>query len=112
MMDACTNILNFDRAELEAELVEAIAVEPYRARQLIPWLYRKRTSDFSIMTDMARDVRDLLSAKYIVKRPVIGEVKVSLDGTRKFLIELEDGKKVESVLIRQPERYTLCVSSQ
>jgi 23S rRNA (adenine2503-C2)-methyltransferase len=111
-MPGARAILRFSRPELEQELVNELALEPYRARQLFPWLYKRRVRDFSGMTDVARDARELLAGSYEITRPVLDTVAVSKDGTRKFLFALDDGSKVETVLIHQPARWTLCVSSQ
>ena len=111
-MDEPIDLLNFSRPELEAELRSALGVEPFRARQLVQWIYRKRVREFSAMTDIAQNVRTALAARYVISRPEAAEVRHSSDGTKKFLFALADGSKVESVLIRQPTRYTLCISSQ
>lgn len=106
------DILNFDREELAAELGSALQLEPFRARQIVRWIYRERARDFSMMSNIAKVVREALAERYRIYRPEIESVQLSKDGTRKYLMRLEDGALVETVLIRQPKRYTLCVSSQ
>ncbi len=106
------DILNMDRAELAEDLQSSLGVEPFRARQLVQWLYRYRHRSFDEMTNISRQVRDQLASRYYIYRPEIDIVQLSSDGSRKFLFVLEDGSKVETVLIKQPTRYTLCVSSQ
>ena len=105
-------ILDFDRDELAADLKSRLGLEPFRARQLIQWLYRRRHTSFDAMTDIAQSVRDQLAANYTVYRPKPVTIQLSKDGTRKFLFKLDDGAAVETVLIKQPKRYTLCISSQ
>lgn len=107
-----TELLNFDRAELEAELSAELGLQPYRARQLMKWVHRRRSRDFGEMTDIAGSVRATLNERYNIFRPEIRSVEQSADGTRKYLMALTDGSLVETVLIKQPSRYTLCVSSQ
>ncbi len=106
------DLLEFDRKELGAELAEKFGFEAFRSRQLISWLYRRRVRSFDSMTDISKDAREQLEANYFVSRPKIEEVQQSKDGTRKYLFRLADGNLIESVLIKQATRYTLCVSSQ
>lgn len=105
-------ILDFDRDELALDLKSRLGLEPFRARQLIQWLYRRRHTSFDKMTDIAQEVRNKLAANYKIYRPEAVTIQLSKDGTRKFLFRLEDGALVETVLIKQPKRYTLCISSQ
>lgn len=111
-LEPLVDILNFDRAELAADLQASLGVEPFRARQLVQWLYRYRHRNFDEMTNISRSVRDQLASRYYIYRPEVDVVQLSSDGSRKFLFVLEDGSKVETVLIKQPTRFTLCVSSQ
>lgn len=106
------DILNFDRTELATELSNSMGLQPYRAKQIIQWVYRRRVRDFSSMTDITRPVREELGNRYRIFRPEIASVQLSKDGTRKYLMRMDDGSLVETVLICQPKRYTLCVSSQ
>ena len=106
------NILEFDREELVCELEESLAFEPFRARQLMNWLYRRGATSFEEMTDISKEARTALARTYFIYRPDKKLVQKSKDGTRKYLFGLEDGKAVESVYIHQPARYTLCISSQ
>jgi 23S rRNA (adenine2503-C2)-methyltransferase len=106
------DILEFCREELARELGETLGFAPFRSRQLIQWIYRHRSKDFDSMTNIAKDARKLLSENYSIYRPKITDIQRSIDGTRKYLFELSGGDMVESVLIAQPTRYTLCISSQ
>lgn len=105
------DLYNLDRQELIADLA-TLGLEPFRAKQLVAWLYRERVVDFGVMTDIAKSARALLAERYDLPRPKPVAVQQSRDGTRKYLFELADGSQVESVLIHQPTRYTLCISSQ
>lgn len=106
------DLLNFDREELTTELSSRFELESFRARQLVNWLYKRRITDFEQMTDISKIVRDQLAEVYTISRPKPVTIQKSKDGTRKYLFELSDGSRVESVLIAQATRYTLCVSSQ
>ncbi len=105
-------LLNFDQTELAAELHSSVGLPPFRARQIVQWVYRRRVRDFSRMTDISAPLRSQLESRYTIYRPEIDTVELSKDGTRKFLFTLEDGSKIETVHIKQPKRFTLCVSSQ
>ncbi|MEW6719317.1 MAG: 23S rRNA (adenine(2503)-C(2))-methyltransferase RlmN [Thermodesulfobacteriota bacterium] len=98
-------------AELEAFLARW-GKERYRGRQLSRWIYHKLADDFGEMTDLSKEFRALLSASCRISAPPAEHTDASADGTEKYLFRLEDGEAVESVLIPDEERRTLCVSSQ
>ncbi len=110
-----TSLIGLDRAEL-AERMAALGVPErqrrMRARQLWSWLYVRGETDFSAMTDIAKDLRAKLAANFTLARPTIVTEQVSLDGTRKWLLRLADGKEIETVYIPEEDRGTLCISSQ
>jgi 23S rRNA (adenine2503-C2)-methyltransferase len=106
-----TNILNVTREELVGWLVER-GIAAYRAGQILKWVYRRQKDDFAEMTDIAKDIRGLLSHHFRIPRLDVRAVQTSSDGTRKYLFGLEDGASVESVLIMERDHSTLCVSSQ
>ncbi len=83
-----------------------------RVSQLWSWVYVHGATDFSAMTDVAKDLRHALAARFTLARPEIVTEQVSIDGTRKWLLRLDDGKEVETVYIPEEGRGTLCVSSQ
>ncbi|MCB0359322.1 MAG: 23S rRNA (adenine(2503)-C(2))-methyltransferase RlmN [Bdellovibrionales bacterium] len=111
-MVANEHILGLDRAELAALMNQRFELPPFRARQLIRWLHKKGVRSFDEMTDIAAPLREQFAEEFAIFRPEIVSRQVSRDGTQKFLFRLEDGCEIESVLIKQPTRYTLCVSSQ
>lgn len=95
------------------EFIRSLGKERYRARQLFRWVYKKGASDFELMTDLSKSFREELSG--IARIGSIREVRrlTSRDGSAtKFLLELEDGERVESVLIRDEDRRTVCLSCQ
>lgn len=97
--------------ELEG-FVQSLGERPFRGRQIMRWLYRKGVEDLGCMTDLPRAFREELSQRARISRLKPLSEEVSRDGTRKFLFELEDGNCIESVLIPEGERLTLCVSTQ
>ena len=109
--DRRTDLKGMTLPELETFLAPW-GKERYRARQLYRWLYRKSVDAFDGMTDLSREFRGLLSSSCRISAPPAERVQVSADGTEKFLFRLEDGEAVESVLIPDDDRRTVCVSSQ
>ena len=83
-----------------------------RVSQLWSWIYVRGETDFAAMTDIAKELRAELAAHFTVARPGIVSEQVSVDGTRKWLLVLADGKEVETVYIPESDRGTLCISSQ
>jgi 23S rRNA (adenine2503-C2)-methyltransferase len=112
---ARTNLLGMTRAELEA-FVGGFGAKPYRARQLLKWIYRRGEHDFSRMTDLAKDFRAALAERATVSVPEIVAARTASDGTRKWLLRMpgaSGGEQViETVFIPEPGRGTLCISSQ
>lgn len=106
-----TDLKGIPLPELEA-FFSSWGKERYRARQLSRWIYRRHVEEFSAMTDLSREFREELLRSCRVSSPPAERVETSSDGTEKFLFRLEDGETVESVLIPEEERRTLCLSSQ
>ncbi|MCD6505981.1 23S rRNA (adenine(2503)-C(2))-methyltransferase RlmN [Candidatus Poribacteria bacterium] len=112
MMTDKVNLMGLSREELES-LVESWGEPRYRARQIMVWLYHKRIDDFDAMTDLSKKFRALLRDRaYVPHLEIIAKERSSIDGTTKYLFELEDGNRIESVLMFDRNRVTLCVSSQ
>ncbi|HEY0939462.1 MAG TPA: 23S rRNA (adenine(2503)-C(2))-methyltransferase RlmN [Steroidobacter sp.] len=116
---AKTNLLGLTRTELEA-FVANMGEKPFRARQLMKWLYKRHIADFEQMTDLAKSFRAKLREVAEVVVPEITLTQVSSDGTRKWLLAMpsqngaSEGVKqgIEMVFIPEPGRGTLCISSQ
>jgi 23S rRNA (adenine2503-C2)-methyltransferase len=105
------NLLGLPKAELEA-FVGELGSKPFRARQLMHWLYKRGEGDIAAMTDLAKDFRAQLLERAEVKLPEIVKVQVASDGTRKWLLSGGNGQAFEMVYIPEEERGTLCISSQ
>lgn len=98
--------------ELE-ELVLSWGEKRYRARQLMLWLYHRRAETFDEMTDISKSFRGKLNElAYISQLKLLAKETSKVDNTTKYLFELEDGKKIESVLMYDSNRLTCCVSTQ
>lgn len=94
------------------EFVVSLGLKPFRAGQIFAWLYRPGIRDFDQMTDIAKEVRQQLAEVAMVSHLEVAKEECSADGTIKFGLLLADGEIIESVLIPEEERHTLCVSSQ
>jgi len=106
-----TNLLDLPRPQLAA-LIERLGSKPFRARQLMSWIYKRGTSAFADMTDLAKELRARLGACAEVRAPQIVSLQHSADGTRKWLLEADASQAFEMVFIPEPDRGTLCISSQ
>jgi 23S rRNA (adenine2503-C2)-methyltransferase len=84
----------------------------YRARQLLKWLYSQNAEHFEAMTDLSKDFRGWLAENARLSRVNREKILTDTDGTRKLLLRLHDGERIECVLIDEGERLTLCLSSQ
>jgi 23S rRNA (adenine2503-C2)-methyltransferase len=108
-------LFGLGRAELGARL-RALGVPERQTRmrvsQLWSWLYVRGATDFDAMTDIAKELRSELAEAFTLARPSIVTEQVSVDGTRKWLLHLDDGKEIETVYIPEEDRGTLCISSQ
>lgn len=105
------NLLALTEPALE-RFVKDLGWPKFRARQILRWLYQERTRDIERMTDLSKAERARLAALAVIDRVDECEVRRSSDGTRKFLLRLEDGLLIESVLIPDADRLTLCLSTQ
>jgi 23S rRNA (adenine2503-C2)-methyltransferase len=106
-----TNLLDLLPAELES-LVESLGAPRYRGRQVAGWIYRRGVTDFVMMSDLPRDVRDALARCSYIGIPEVERCTPSQDGSRKFVLRFPDGARVQSVLMPDDDRLTLCLSSQ
>ena len=105
------NIKDLSLREFETRLVES-QQPPYRARQIWQWLFQKRVTSFAEMTNLSASLRAQLSEEFSISRLQTVRKSESRDGTVKFLFGLSDGEGIESVLIPETKRLTLCISTQ
>jgi 23S rRNA (adenine2503-C2)-methyltransferase len=107
----CTNLLGLPRPQLTAYVAQ-LGSKPFRARQLMNWIYKRGAGSFADMTDLAKELRARLTAAAEVRAPQIVSVQRSADGTRKWLLKADAAQAFEMVFIPEPDRGTLCISSQ
>ena len=105
------NLLGLSGEELLA-FVASIGQRPYRARQLMHWMHRRHVLDFNEMTDLSLPLRAELAAAATLETPRVQSEERSDDGTIKWLLDVGGGQAVETVMIPEPKRTTLCISSQ
>ncbi|MFU7528183.1 23S rRNA (adenine(2503)-C(2))-methyltransferase RlmN [Qipengyuania sp. ASV99] len=96
----------FEEAGLDARQAKL------RAKQVFHWLYHRGVTDFAAMSDIAKTMRPWLTERFVIGRPNVVEAQHSSDGTRKWLLQTDDGHDFEMVFIPDADRGTLCVSSQ
>ena len=106
-----TNLLGLPKAELESFVAE-MGSKPFRARQLMNWMYKRGEGDITAMTDLAKDFRAELVLRAEVAVPEIVKTQIASDGTRKWLLSGGNGQAFEMVYIPEEDRGTLCISSQ
>ncbi len=111
MQQTKIDLRNLDQQGL-VQFVESLGQPAFRARQMLPWLYRQGVREIFQMTDLAKSFRALLEQQAYISQFADPLLEKSSDGTVKFGFRLHDGQVIESVLIPEPDRNTLCISSQ
>jgi 23S rRNA (adenine2503-C2)-methyltransferase len=106
-----SNLLGLTRPQLE-QFCETLGSKPFRARQLMNWLYKRGCGRFEDMSDLAKDFRARLAEVAEVTAPEIMRVQRASDGTCKWLLRADVGQAYEMVYIPETDRGTLCISSQ
>lgn len=105
------DLKNLSPSELN-EFLKSFGKERYRSIQILRWLYQKGAQSFDEMTNLSKRFRRELSQASLISTLCPLRVEQASDGTRKFLFQLEDGNRIESVLIPDKTRLTLCLSTQ
>lgn len=105
------DLFSYPLATLEKELVSAGQTR-YRATQLYQWIYEKKVLSFDEMSDISKSFRETLKNEYSLDLPKIFKRQDASDGTMKLLLEMADGAKVETVLMRYDYGNVVCVSSE
>jgi len=106
-----TNLLGLDRAGLEM-FFESIGEKKFRATQVMKWIHQLGVTDFQQMNNLSKELRNRLAETSCVQNLQVSKDQISKDGTRKWLLQLQDGNHIETVFIPEDDRGTLCVSSQ
>jgi 23S rRNA (adenine2503-C2)-methyltransferase len=105
------NLLDYDRQGLR-DLFGQLGEKPYRAEQVMKWIYHRHVTDFSQMTDVGKALRDKLQSAVEIVPPQTMLEKQAADATHKWLLGMDGGSAIETVFIPESGRGTLCVSSQ
>ena len=108
---AMLNLLDLDRQGLEDYFSE-LGEKSFRASQVVQWIHQKGVTDFHQMSNLSQALRDHLQSNTVIHPPEVVYDATSADGTRKWLLQLDDGNRIETVYIPEDDRGTLCVSSQ
>jgi len=106
-----TNLLELDLPEMEAFFLR-LGSKAFHGRNVFKWIHKHGVTDFAAMTDISKRLRTELQARATVRLPRLVFEQPALDGTRKWLLELADGQRIETVYIPDDGRSTICVSSQ
>jgi len=104
-------VIGASRDDLRGFLA-GIGAPPYRADQVLRWVYRAGAVDFAAMTNLSRSLRSTLAERAALLTSCVADAAESGDGTRKLLIALCDGAAVEAVAIPEGHRHTACISTQ
>lgn len=106
--------INIKSIKLEdlKEIMEEMFQKKYRGTQIYKWLWQKGVNDFEIMSDIGKEERNKLKEKFYISEMKLISKMESKDGSIKFLFELEDKEKIESVFIPDENRRTVCISTQ
>lgn len=111
-MNTPTNDIRDLSFEELVKYFETIGEKSFRATQIFEWIYKKGAWSFDEMSNLPKDLRERLKKDFILKPNTIVEKQTSEEGTTKFLFDLKDHEKIESVLIPTPTRTTACISTQ
>ena len=106
------DILSLNHQQLQDEMVRC-GEKSFRGKQIYDWLHVKLVDDFSLMTNLPESLREFLRSNYQITRlALVKQQESKVDGTIKFLFELEDGNLIESVLMPYHHGNSVCISSQ
>lgn len=106
-----TNLMGLDR-QMMIDYFESISEKSFRAKQVMQWIHQYGVVNFEEMTNISKVLRETLSQQCEVTLPSIISDKLSVDGTRKWLLDVGKGGAIETVFIPEETRGTLCISSQ
>ncbi len=111
MSDSQLNFKDLTFDELEAWCV-AQGQNRFRARQLFHWIYQKQVKSFDEIANLSKAFKEILKNSFYLSQLKRDQVRLSQDGSLKYLLQLSDGRQIESVLMPHKSHYTVCVSSQ
>jgi 23S rRNA (adenine2503-C2)-methyltransferase len=105
------NLFGLDRAGV-AGLFDVLGERRYRTTQVLKWVYHRGVREFAAMSDLSKQLRSRLAEVAVLRLPEVIDARRSADGTRKWVLRVDGGSAVETVLIPDRGRNTLCVSTQ
>ena len=111
MLDHTIDLAGLEPHDLE-QVVVRLGGPKYHARQLFQWIHKRGVTEVALMSDLGRDLRAQLADEFEILTPRVVRTERSTDGTTKLLLELADGKQIESVFIPDTPAQTFCISSQ
>lgn len=100
------------KTDLSELLKKHFNAPKFTASQLFEWVYKRGVSDFSLMTNLSKELRAKMESLFSFEEAKKIEREISMDGTRKYLFQVSKDHQVETVMIKQTKRMTLCISSQ
>ncbi len=105
------NLLGYSKSDMENLMLD-LGRQKYKGRQLYKWLYQIGQTDFDQMTDLKSDLREKLKKKFLFEGLTLANLAISKDGTEKYVFELDDKSLIETVMIPEGDKRTICISSQ
>ncbi len=105
------NLMGMDRAQM-ADYFLSLGEKPFRADQVMKWIHQTGARDFTQMNNLSKALREQLAQTCEIAVPDILSDRLSVDGTRKWLLNVQGGNAIETVFIPEETRGTLCISSQ
>ena len=106
-----TDLAGLELKQLE-DFVVSLGHKRFHAKQIYQWIWRRGVTEFAEMTNLSLELRTALAEKATVSLPRVIHHDISVDGTQKFVLQLADGKQIESVFIPDTPKQTFCVSTQ
>ena len=94
------------------KIFEEESIPRFRLDQVCHWVYQKNVFEFEHMSSLSKELRDQLGKLFFIRMPKVLHRQISIDTTRKFLLEVQDAKTIEMVILNDDGRKTLCISSQ
>ena len=110
-MDPSVNLFDLNHTAMR-NYFAGMEEQPFRATQVMKWVYHQGVTDFADMTNLSKALRERLAGNAYSNLPTILSEKVSADGTRKWLLQVDGDNAIETVFIPEANRGTLCISSQ
>ena len=106
-----TSILGLTISEL-SEICKKYKTNSFVAEQIASWLYKKKVYDFDAMSNLSKNFREQLKSDFPIILKPYSNLQISQDGTKKYLFEYSEDRIVETAVIPENDRITVCVSSQ